>query len=267
MARNTIAVLTTKGYPHCARLMLRKDEVHVWCVQLDQTPSRVKTLFKVIAIDERCKADRFHFSEHKTRFIVARAMLRIILGRYLNMKPERLRFCYNRYGKPALTRKFGADLLRFNISHSDGLAVYAVTRGRDIGIDLEQVRAGFASDQIAEQFFSPREVVMLRKLPTDLQTEAFFNCWTRKEAYIKAKGVGLSFSLDQFVVSLAPGEAARLLETPDPDDTSRWSLEAMVPEPGFVAAVAAEGADWHLKCQHWPMRTQFLPAFRNLGIA
>jgi 4'-phosphopantetheinyl transferase len=145
--------------------------------------------------------------------------------------------------------------LSFNLTHSHQLALYAVTRRREIGVDLEYVRADFADEQIAERFFSPREVAALRTVPENLLKEAFFHCWTRKEAYVKAKGEGLSIPLDQFDVSLAPGEPALLLSTrDDPQEADRWSLQALFPGSGYVAALAVEGRTWRLKCWQWLAR-------------
>lgn len=183
------------------------------------------------------------------RFIVARAMMRAILGRYLKLSPEELRFDYSFYGKPTLAGDFGAHTLCFNLSHSNGLSLLAVTLGRRIGIDLEYVRAEMASEEIAERLFSTGEVRALRQLPRERQTEAFFNCWTRKEAYIKAIGEGLSFPLDRFTVSLLPGHSAALLDVlENPQECARWSLQELSPGSGYVAAVAVEGHDWRLRC-------------------
>ena len=136
-----------------------------------------------------------------------------------NKAPECLSFCYGSHGKPALVWESGGDAIRFNISHSDGVALYAVTRGREVGIDLELVRRGLEIEEIAERFFSRLEIATLRALPTPLRRYAFFLCWTRKEAYIKARGEGLSLPLDQFDVSLIPGEPATLMSTrPDSDE-------------------------------------------------
>jgi 4'-phosphopantetheinyl transferase len=180
-------------------------------------------------------------------------VLRAILGGYLNQGPECLSFCYNSQGKPALD----GDAIRFNVSHSHGVALYAVTRGREVGIDIEHIRFDLAVAEIAERFFSRREVVMLRALPAEVQRQAFFLCWTRKEAYIKARGEGLSLPLDQFDVSLAPGEPAAVLGTQrDPSEASRWSLQELTPAPGYVAALAVEGHGWRLTCWQWPDPSQ-----------
>jgi 4'-phosphopantetheinyl transferase len=230
-------------------LLLRRNEVHVWRAALDVPESDVRRLGSTLAGDERQRAERFVFQRDRTHFVVARGLLRVLLGRYLEHDPQRLRFVYGTYGKPELATVSGGTDLRFNVSHSHGLALYAVTRQRDIGVDVEGIRPEVAQETIAEHFFSPREVAVLRALPATLQATAFFACWTRKEAYIKARGDGLSLPLDQFVVSLAPGESAALLYTGwDPQEAARWALQNLAPGPGYMAAVAVAGHDWQLTC-------------------
>lgn len=233
-------------------LGLARDEVHVWLLALDQSPSRIQSLMAILSADEQNRANRFHFQRDRDHFIVARGTLRTILGRYLGKEPEALRFSYTYYGKPALEKEFEGESLRFNLSHSHGLALLAVTRDREIGVDIERVRAGMADEQIAERFFSDKEVGVLRGLPRDLQDRAFFDCWTRKEAYIKARGEGLSMPLALFDVSLAPGEPAALIETRgEPLESERWSMRELIADPDFAAAIAVEGNDWSLRCWRW----------------
>ena len=227
-------------------------EVHVWRAQLDESLARMRELLSTLAPDERDRAVRFHFTKDRNRFIIARGLLRSILGLYLNGEPGRLRFGYGPHGKPYLMGEHNQGGLHFNLSHSHGLALFAVTREREVGVDIERVRSGISDEGIAERFFSPQEVARLRALPVALQAEAFFNCWTRKEAYIKARGEGLSHPLDQFDVSLAPGEPAALLRTRiDAEETARWSLRELNPGPGFAAALAVKGRGWRLKCWQW----------------
>jgi 4'-phosphopantetheinyl transferase len=236
------------------RLSLARNAVHVWRASLDQSPSQVAFLQNSLDDDERSRADRFYFSRDRERFIVARGVLRALLGRYLGKAPQSLSFSYSTHGKPALASESGADAIRFNLSHSHGTALYAVTRGREIGVDLEFIRSDLEAEQIAERFFSHSEIVTLRALPLSLRKYAFFLCWTRKEAYIKARGEGLSMPLDQFDVSLIPGEPTALLSTQrDTDETLRWSLRNLTPAFGYAAALAAEGRDWTLSCWQWPL--------------
>jgi 4'-phosphopantetheinyl transferase len=234
-------------------LVLGCDEVHVWRATLDQTTSQIQNFRHSLAADEQARAERFFFERDRGHFIVARGVLRAILGGYLKRTPECLSFCYSSHGKPALAGESGGDAIRFNVSHSHGIALYAVTRGREVGIDVERIRFNLAVAEIAERFFSRREVAMLRTLPTEEQREAFFRTWTRKEACLKARGEGLSLALDQIDVSLAPGKPdAEPGAQPDSSEVSRWSLQELVPAPGYVAALAVEGQGWRLACWQWP---------------
>jgi 4'-phosphopantetheinyl transferase len=181
-------------------------------------------------------------------------VLRDILGRYLGRPPAALEFCYSAYGKPALAVGLEASGVRFNISHSHEMALFAVTCRREVGVDIEYLAREIRAAEIAERFFSARERADLRALPAEAQHRAFFNCWTRKEAYIKAHGEGLSLPLDGFDVTLGPGEPAALLATRgDPHEVLHWSLQALAPGPGYVAALAVEGRGWGATGWQWSM--------------
>lgn len=226
---------------------LSSEEVHVWRATLDRTASRVEELCQVLEADEAARADRYLFARDREHFIVARAFLRFLLSRYLGTEPALVRFHYDLHGKPALAGDSTGTRIRFNLSHAHGLALCAVTCDRNLGIDVEWIRPRVIEEQIAERYFCPREVAKLRALPRDQQAEAFFNCWTRKEAYVKARGEGLSIPLDQFEVSLVPDEPVALLYVrADLDQASRWSLCELHPGPGYVAALAVEGCRWQL---------------------
>ena len=234
------------------QLTLSSDAVHVWRASLEQESSQLDRFQSTLAADERSRAGQFHFQRDRERFIVARGILRAILGRYLGKPPESLSFSYSSHGKPALVHEPQAEAIRFNLSHSHGLALYAVTRGREIGVDLELIREGLAIEQIAERFFSRQEFLALCALPPELRRRAFFLGWTRKEAYIKARGEGLSLPLDQFDVSLTPGEPAMLLNTrPDSEEALRWSLQELAPSSSYAAALAVEGNGSALSYWRW----------------
>jgi 4'-phosphopantetheinyl transferase len=239
--------------PASSDLGLSSDDVHVWRADLDRNGACVDRLQQVLSADEQARAQRFRFEEDRKHFVVARGLLRLILSRYLNIEPSRLAFCYSPYGKPSVITTPGQKTLSFNVSHSCGLALYAVTRDRRIGIDLERIRADCPCEPLAERYFSPRERAMLDALQAEkVERKAFFDCWTRKEAYIKAKGKGLSLPLDQFDVSLAPGEPAMLLESRgDPLEACRWSLHELHAGPGYAAALAVEGQGVRLACWEW----------------
>lgn len=222
------------------QLRLDVDEVHVWRASLEQDPEEVEALRASLSADERRRADRFHFERDRRHFTVGRGVLRDVLSRYLGGPPAALGFSLGEFGKPALSGDDGG--LRFNLSHSHGLALCAVTRGREVGVDVEHLRDDFAGVDIAERFFSPAEVAALLSLPAHQRTRAFFDCWTRKEAYIKALGEGLSHPLHLFTVSLKPGEPARLVSTDDPREAARWSVVELSPREGYAAALAIEGS-------------------------
>ena len=239
-------------HPSPPELTLSSAEVHVWRADLDPAASCVEQLQRLLSADELERAARFHFPRDRRRFSVARGVLRDILSRYLGMPPAALEFCYSAYGKPALADVAAEKGLRFNISHAHEMALFAITCGREVGVDIEYLHRTIACEEIAERFFSARECASLRAVPAELKHQAFFNCWTRKEAYIKAHGEGLSLPLDQFDVSLAPSEPAALLATRgDPHDVWRWSLQALAPGPGYVAALAVEAQAWQLSCWQW----------------
>ena len=231
---------------------LTPDAVHVWRIALDIGDAVLSRRRDSLADDERQRADRFHMEKHRRHFTAGRGALRTILAGYLGLRPEAIRFTYTSYGKPLLA---GAkEALRFNLSHSHGLALLAVTLSREIGVDIEFLRDNLERDGelLAERFFSPREVAVLRSLPAELRREAFFHCWTRKEAYIKAHGMGLSLPLDQFDMTLRPDEPAALLATRhNPAEAQRWSMRSLLPADGYVGALAVEGHSWRLECGHW----------------
>jgi 4'-phosphopantetheinyl transferase len=230
---------------------LSGDEVHVWRVSLERDASAVESLRGTLTPDERQRAQRFHFEHDRLRYVVARGVLRDILGRYLRRPPALIRFAYNEYGKPALAEDEGG--LRFNVSHSKDAALYAFTRGREVGVDIESLRDDFASLEIAERFFSRLEMDALGSLPTHLRTQAFFNCWTRKEAYIKALGEGLSHPLDCFAVTLKPHEQARLVSTDrDPSEAARWAIIDLNPFQGYAAALAIRANSPEIHCLDYP---------------
>jgi 4'-phosphopantetheinyl transferase len=232
---------------------LSAEDIHVWRIALEISDALLARWRETLADDERQRAERFHFEKDRRHFIAGRGALRVLLADYLGQRPEEVLFAYSNYGKPLLAPENNGSDLRFNLTHSHGLALLAVTRGRDLGVDVERLRdMERDGEPLAERFFSPRESAVLRSLPAQLRREAFFLCWTRKEAYIKAKGQGLSLPLDQFDVTLQPGEPAALLATQhDPDDARRWSMRSLLPEKGYVGALVVEGHSWRLWCGDW----------------
>jgi 4'-phosphopantetheinyl transferase len=232
-----------------AILSLGADEIHCWIAPLDQPPELLATLAQCLSADERERAAGFYFERHRSQFIAARGILRHLLAGYTRQSPSELRFAYAGNGKPSLR---GFDQLRFNLSHSGDLVLYGFAHCRELGIDLEQVRALSDLDTLAERNFSPIEVAALHTLPPNERLSAFFSCWARKEAFIKALGDGLSYPLDQFDVSFLPGESARLLRVlGDPAAPARWQMDALDPTDGYAAALVSDGQGATLRRWVW----------------
>ena len=228
---------------------LQEGHLHVWRACLDVEPTTRRRYSESLSHDECERAARFYFEKHRRRFSAGRGLLRSLLGKYLALPPDEIIFSYNEHGKPHLTPDQNQSDLRFNLSHSDELALFAFTMGRDIGVDVERIRPDRSTRGIAESFFAPREVAALFALSNDQHTAAFFRCWTRKEAYIKAKGTGMSIPLDSFAVSLAPDAPAELLWVRDkPEEPSRWTLTTLSPDPAFAACAAIEGEPTMVRC-------------------
>lgn len=230
--------------------------VHVWAVDLDPPPALAAALTRLLAPDERERAARFRFDEHRRRYAVGRGALRTLLGAYLGERPEAVRFAYGPRGKPELA---GAPpgLLGFNLSNSEDLALVGFLRGREIGVDVEYLKPMSDLAQIAERFFCAAETAKLLALPEERRREAFFNCWTRKEAYLKAVGEGLAAPLDSFEVTLAPDEEARMLYLKgDAEAAARWHYRHLRPAPDYLGALTVEGEPG----ESWALRTfRFAP--------
>jgi len=229
---------------------LRRDEVHVWAATLDRGAPVLKSLWDILSDVEKARAARFYREIDGRRFIASHGVLRVLLGAYLGRRPEDLRFDQNPQGKPCLVDSHEA--LFFNMAHSEAIALYAVARNREVGIDVECHREDLETEEIAEQFFSPAEVRTLRSIPQHQQKEAFFNCWTRKEAFVKAIGQGLSTELDQFEVAFAPGLKPAILRTVwDPGEASRWNLVGLQVNPFYSAALVTQKHNVKLSCWTW----------------
>ena len=231
---------STTWSPAPASLSLQSGEIHVWRIDLEQPEDVVQRFRSTLEDDEIYRANRFHFEKDRRAFIVSRGFLRHVLGRYLATGPAALRFAYGPYGKPALNGEHKNSSLRFNMSHSRAVGLVAVSDNKELGVDVEYIRADFASEDIARRFFSPHEVAAFNSLSNELRVAAFFRCWTRKEAYIKAIGRGLSQPLDGFDVTLAPEKPPALLRAND-DDASRWSLSDIDVGSDYAAALMVEG--------------------------
>jgi 4'-phosphopantetheinyl transferase len=206
---------------------------------------------QTLVADEKFRAGRFYFERDRNDFIAARGILRDLLGRYLHCSPHSLLLAYSKHGKPSVLEVAATPTVQFNVSHSHGLALFAFSRSRPLGVDIERIRPDIAAEEIAERYFSPQEVVELLALPPSSRAEGFFRCWTRKEAYVKAHGEGLQISLQSFHVSLSPEQPALLVSA----DRQRWSLHSLRPGDQFLGAIVAEGQDLRVHCYHWNAAT------------
>ena len=226
-----------------AELTFPSDRIDIWRLRLD--PHELlpeQDLRGILARDEVARACRFHFEDDRRRYIKCRGALRILLGCYLETPPADIRFQYENNGKPEIALPHDFRGLRFSVSNSGGLALIAVGSGSAIGVDIEKVRPNPDFLNIARQFFSAREVQAILALSQNKRQEAFFACWTRKEAYLKATGNGLFYPLSDFSVSVDPDGLAELCEVKgDGDIASHWFLTDVLPGEGFRGALACEG--------------------------
>jgi 4'-phosphopantetheinyl transferase len=219
---------------------LAPGEIHVWRAGLTLTSDEESRRIASLSPDERERAYRFVVARARTQFVAARSTLRAILGRYLGRAPQEVRFVLGPVGKPSL-----ADVspsLYFNLSHSHEVALVAVTPCGEIGVDVEHVRDMATRDAMAERFFHPSEVATLQALPPDLRAHGFFNAWTRKEAFLKATGKGITYGIDRVEVTLAPGDSPLVLGVDgDQTEAAAWSLGVFTPAPQYLGALAMRG--------------------------
>lgn len=217
------------------------DEIEIVVVDLDVPDSEKAEAKMLLSEEERRRADQFIFERDRNRYTVARAWLRKLLGERLETNPESVEFCYGDYGKPALANQTTSEPLHFNVSHSDDVAVYAFSHGHKIGVDVEAVTEMSDRDEVAANSFSNYEIETFQKLDDSDKSLGFFNCWTRKEAFVKALGDGLRFPLNSFDVTLSPDEPAEILRIGEQSGRDcGWELFSFAPLPGFVGAVAVQ---------------------------
>ncbi|MGB6976190.1 MAG: 4'-phosphopantetheinyl transferase superfamily protein [Gammaproteobacteria bacterium] len=230
---------------------LTENKVVVWCADLDLAPEKIDQLTKTLSADEQQRADRFVASRHRQHFTAARGILRQILGHYLQQAPQKLAFAYQEHGKPMLSDEFKGRLF-FNLAHSQEIALYALCLNKELGVDIEQTARNVPGQQIAQRFFSEMEYETFMRLPIEEQPIAFFNCWTRKEAFIKAIGAGLSYSLRRFEVNYLPRQPAKLNRIDgDEQIAAQWALFDLQPAEGYVGALALTKPVTELVCYRW----------------
>jgi len=231
---------------------LGADEAHVWRASLDQPAELIAKLAPLLSQDEYQRAERFHRPIDRRRFTAGRGILRKILSTYLGLAPDEVQFVYNKYGKPLISNDQKRGALSFNLSHSNGMALYAVAWRRRVGIDIEYVREDFATLEVAERFFSKDELEALKAAPIDRRVEAFFNCWSRKESYIKAIGMGVSYPLDGFTVSLTHDVAPSLLKVDaGAAEAARWKMYELDAVEGYAAALIVENPPVSISRFQW----------------
>ena len=225
---------------------LRENEIHVWLVRADLGSYCIRCGHDLLSLSEQERATRFKFEDDRRRYIVAHAVLRLLLSRYVNISAGDLNFFASANGKPFLAAAPAAANIQFNLSHSHEVVLIAVTQGREIGVDVEWAKEGFAFGEVAERFFTAREVAALHALPSELQRKTFYRCWTSKEAFLKAKGIGLSGELDEVVISFTPEEGVHISAI-----VPNWTLIELNPPHGYAGAVAVEGSEAEVKCFQW----------------
>jgi 4'-phosphopantetheinyl transferase len=235
---------------------LGERDIHVWCADLDSGTGEFEEFWRILSEEEQARATRFHFAKDRRRFILCRGFLRTLLANYLSTLPSRVPLCYGKKGKPQVTDGSGKTKVKFNLSRSAGVAVYAFSRNNEIGVDIEHIRDIPEMEETVERFFSIRENDVFYSLPSSEKRQAFYACWTRKEAYVKAVGEGLFYPLNGFDVSFSPNQPARLLSIDgDPEKASQWFMLSLKPAAGFAGALAVKGQDWRPHFFQWPDRT------------
>jgi len=232
------------------------NELHLWCARLETHGHLLRACAGWLTPEERRRAARFVREPDRDLFTLARGMARELLGRCLDVAPGAVQFECNECGKPRLAAVSDHFAIRFNIAHSHGAALCGITSGVELGVDLERIRPDFATAAIAQRFFAPAEAAILSRLPETRQTRAFFECWTRKEAYLKARGLGLSLPLASFEVAFGPGASPAVLRaTDDPGASRRWTLLPLEPWPDFVGAAVVEMTNPAVHLWEWQPRT------------
>jgi len=228
-------------------LRLPPGEVHVWRAFLEIGEPGFQRIASALSADELSRAERFRFSSDRRSFLISRSVLRSILGRYVREDPARLSWMLGEQGKPMLAEA-GSQWLRFNVSHSHGLALYAVAREREVGVDVERIQPELASWQTAAEFFAEDEMRALGQYSDEEWVRAFFACWTRKEAYLKARGCGLAAPLNSFAVPVDPMFDQSAVIS---NETGVWSLQSLDAGEGYAASCAAQGSDWRVCLWQW----------------
>lgn len=228
------------------------NNIDVWRVQLNPEHIVVDRCRRLLSSDELERADRFHFDVHRDRFTICRAALRMILSRYLDQQPTDINFIYGEHQKPGLHTSF--QRIEFNVAHSDDLAVIAFSQNNVLGIDVEYMRKNVDYLELASRFFATSESATLARVVPRLRRQTFYNGWTRKESYLKAKGSGLAVPLNSFAVTLAPNDPVKLVQSnAGPREVARWKIISFTPQEEFVGALTAEQGSWTTRGFQFPL--------------
>lgn len=229
--------------------LLKTNNVHIWSFTFETYDDIVQYHFHLLSEDEKERANRFRFYKDKQCYVVTRGVLRLLSAQYLNNNPKDIIFNYEAFGKPLYKEETN---LKFNVSHSGNRALIGFVKNHPLGVDIEKIKNDFDIFEVAENYFSKSEIESLHNIPKEEQYKGFFRCWTRKEAFIKAKGSGLSFPLDTFSVSIDSDTDAILLRTEwDKNEKNNWKLESFIPAEGYMAALITDSSVKHIDYLDW----------------
>ena len=227
-------------------------EIHVWRINLLCPLAEIARLQNVLSAAEKKQSARYHFAHDQRRFIVRRAVLRQLLAAQLGLHPEEIKIDSANFQKPKIAATQNSDGLRFSSSHSADWALIALAQNRDVGVDVEQHRPLPDAGDLVRNSFSDFEIAEFERLPEPARTEGFFNCWTRKEAFVKAIGLGLAYSLKKFSVTLAPGRPAALVDVAgDSVARKKWLMASLNVAPAHSAALFFEAGPSAIRCFAW----------------
>ena len=231
---------------------LLHGQVHIWQADLDLQADHIDILWSLLSESEKSRAARFHFERDRNRYITAHGTLRQLLGRYLNVPAQDVRFNYGDYGKPELANDHADGHIYFNMSHSSATALYGFTRNCPIGVDIERIKEIPDMDEVAGQFFSAKEKNVFKKLAQVKKIRAFYRCWTVKEAFVKAVGHGLHLPLESIEVCIEPDQPNRLVQVNgDEREASKWWVKELTPGNGFAGAFAARKDPFQVHYFQW----------------
>jgi 4'-phosphopantetheinyl transferase len=231
---------------------LTQNQVEIWLVNIPEHINRSVWYETLLNDEEREKADRFYFAKDRLRYVITHGILRRLISQYVAIPPKELVFLKNPFGKPYISPVINTQKIQFNISHSKEGIIIAISKGNELGVDLEFARDTIPILEIAQRFFSPYEYQVLLATPASFRLLSFYRCWTRKEAFIKAKGKGLSIPLDSFDVTVSPDQPPQLIRSSlDPSDLEKWKLREIDTWPNYLATICIEGKDHQFVIKHW----------------